>query len=217
MRLNRSLARTATICCIIGTMMSILLAWLFAILSPLDELDFKFMQFDDDSREYLAHQNGYSLFELDGDPVVLLYQVADLPIDVHKAESLSHLPLPRGIQARASFGWPLPAMQWIIANDGRVIRGVAVGEKVSSIRTPNGLVNYNAVMPKTLLPTKPLWPWLMINVLLWTIVIGVVMECIKVCRFRVRLLRGRCPECGYDLRGAAESGCSECGWRRIKQ
>jgi hypothetical protein len=24
----------------------------------------------------------------------------------------------------------------------------------------------------------------------------------------------RCPECGYDLQGALEKGCSECGWAR---
>jgi hypothetical protein len=30
----------------------------------------------------------------------------------------------------------------------------------------------------------------------------------------IRRRRGRCPRCGYDLRGALENGCPECGWNR---
>ncbi len=30
-----------------------------------------------------------------------------------------------------------------------------------------------------------------------------------------RRQRGRCPECGYDLRGNRDAGCPECGWRRL--
>jgi hypothetical protein len=29
-----------------------------------------------------------------------------------------------------------------------------------------------------------------------------------------RQKRGSCPNCGYDLRGALEKGCPECGWNR---
>ena len=31
---------------------------------------------------------------------------------------------------------------------------------------------------------------------------------------RGRRRRGRCPRCGYDLRGNLVAGCSECGWNR---
>ncbi len=30
----------------------------------------------------------------------------------------------------------------------------------------------------------------------------------------VRRRRGCCPCCGYDIKGQADKGCSECGWRR---
>jgi hypothetical protein len=30
----------------------------------------------------------------------------------------------------------------------------------------------------------------------------------------IRRRRGRCPRCGYDLRGSLAAGCSECGWGR---
>jgi hypothetical protein len=34
-------------------------------------------------------------------------------------------------------------------------------------------------------------------------------------RHDARIERGLCPQCGYDLRGAAPgSGCPECGWNR---
>jgi hypothetical protein len=35
-------------------------------------------------------------------------------------------------------------------------------------------------------------------------------------RRAVRRARGRCPMCGYDLRGALEKGCSECGWNQTE-
>jgi hypothetical protein len=38
-----------------------------------------------------------------------------------------------------------------------------------------------------------------------------------VLRRHIRVKSGRCPKCGYDLRGAPSGGggCPECGWRRI--
>ncbi len=33
-------------------------------------------------------------------------------------------------------------------------------------------------------------------------------------RKRCRLRRGRCPQCGYDMRGKMAAGCPECGWGR---
>ncbi|MCH8316234.1 MAG: hypothetical protein IIA64_09700 [Planctomycetes bacterium] len=30
----------------------------------------------------------------------------------------------------------------------------------------------------------------------------------------VRVKRGHCIKCGYDLRGDFSAGCPECGWRR---
>jgi hypothetical protein len=33
-------------------------------------------------------------------------------------------------------------------------------------------------------------------------------------RAALRLRRGHCPECGYDLCGDVAGGCPECGWRR---
>lgn len=31
---------------------------------------------------------------------------------------------------------------------------------------------------------------------------------------RLALARGHCPNCRYDLRGALDIGCPECGWNR---
>jgi len=30
----------------------------------------------------------------------------------------------------------------------------------------------------------------------------------------IRARRGRCPRCGYELRGNMNAGCPECGWNR---
>ena len=33
----------------------------------------------------------------------------------------------------------------------------------------------------------------------------------------IRTRRGRCPRCGYDLRGEFADGCPECGWGRAHE
>jgi len=33
----------------------------------------------------------------------------------------------------------------------------------------------------------------------------------------IRAKRGRCPRCGYDLRGNLDAGCPECGWGRAAE
>ncbi len=45
--------------------------------------------------------------------------------------------------------------------------------------------------------------------LLWLLVFGPFTA-----RRFIRRKRGRCINCGYDLRGDFSAGCSECGWRR---
>ena len=73
------------------------------------------------------------------------------------------------------------------------------------------------------LPLRPLWAGFIINTIIYATVLWTVWAVRRpLCALpRVRrLLRmsgGRCPQCGYDLRGRLEAGCSECGWNRPRQ
>ena len=60
----------------------------------------------------------------------------------------------------------------------------------------------------------------------FAIVFGVVVPLALLCvdgylllgwRRAARLERGRCPKCGYDLRGKHDAGCPECGWNRAAE
>ena len=66
-------------------------------------------------------------------------------------------------------------------------------------------------------PLRPILPGFLINMLFWAIILWLLIPGPFVLRRLIRRKRGRCPKCGYDLRGAipgAGGGCPECGWNR---
>ena len=55
--------------------------------------------------------------------------------------------------------------------------------------------------------------------IIWGVVIPLGLLCADAYlllgwRQQSRLARGRCPNCGYNLRGKLDAGCPECGWGR---
>lgn len=69
-----------------------------------------------------------------------------------------------------------------------------------------------------LLPLRPVWGGFAANTAIfagvWWCVLGVPVVTRAWWREGRRLRRGRCPECGYDLRWDMKAGCGECGWRK---
>jgi len=64
------------------------------------------------------------------------------------------------------------------------------------------------------LPLRPIWPGFLIDTIIYAaILFGVFLGFTSAKRF-IRAKRGRCPRCGYDLRGQLAQGCPECGWNR---
>jgi len=69
-------------------------------------------------------------------------------------------------------------------------------------------------------PICPIWPGFVIDLLFYAAIwFGVFFGFTSTKRF-IRVRRGRCPRCGYNLRGARveppaiSAGCPECGWNR---
>jgi hypothetical protein len=73
--------------------------------------------------------------------------------------------------------------------------------------------------PPGRLPLYPIWSGFAINTLFYAVLLWLAFIGVRYGRRCLRLKRGRCPKCGYDLRGApsgggAGGGCPECGWNR---
>lgn len=71
------------------------------------------------------------------------------------------------------------------------------------------------IKPINVLPLRPVWPGFAINTGLYAIALLALYCLWWLLRRSYRLLIGRCLRCGYDLRGNPNSGCSECGWKRV--
>ena len=68
--------------------------------------------------------------------------------------------------------------------------------------------------PLSMIPTHILWSGAIINTLVYAAVWFGLIIAPGAARRTVRRRRGRCVQCGYDLRGEFEKGCPECGWGR---
>ncbi|MDX2197500.1 MAG: hypothetical protein SF069_00840 [Phycisphaerae bacterium] len=61
------------------------------------------------------------------------------------------------------------------------------------------------------IPLRVLWLGFLVNVAFWGLVSAAVAYAISALRRRLRIAKNLCPQCGYDIRGAASDRCSECG------
>jgi hypothetical protein len=61
------------------------------------------------------------------------------------------------------------------------------------------------------LPVVPVWPGFALDTAFYGAIVLALWSAPGVIRRRTRKRRGRCPACGYDLRGSAGGPCPECG------
>jgi hypothetical protein len=122
----------------------------------------------------------------------------------------------------ARLGWPFRSLQGMTVNDD--VAGVENGERVLAAgynwSTPQSHSVSALPAPEWMqpdvnslgaFPTQPLWPGFALNSAFYGILASVIWLSPGIARRRLRRARGRCPACGYDLKGAPAATCPECG------
>jgi hypothetical protein len=117
----------------------------------------------------------------------------------------------------AEVGWPCSSLCWrvrhIVIPQGKPARSWSHVIKGDGIRPDWERLGFTPLSWKRL-PTRPIWPGFLINTLFWAVILWMLIVGPFALRRLIRRKCGRCPNCGYDLRGGFEAGCPECGWGR---
>ena len=114
-------------------------------------------------------------------------------------------------------GWPLlsmwsrltiedPGHNFVLPNNPRVLTRDELEH--------GWLLNGSALSAQIILPTGVIWPAFVLNTLFYASIFGALAWTLSALRRHLRRARGRCPACGYNLRGNLTTGCPECAWNR---
>jgi hypothetical protein len=101
-------------------------------------------------------------------------------------------------------GWPLTCLTGERHTVGVSTRRHSLAEPPSAVRDLN-------VLPRRVLPLRPLWFGLTANTALYAAAVWLAVPGPILLRRTLRRRRGRCPACGYILRHVEHHACPECG------
>jgi hypothetical protein len=116
---------------------------------------------------------------------------------------------PHGLEHCA--GWPIPSLWYALRmDDGADPRyPYALGGVILDLPSQTWMSGDTRAIP-----LRPIWPGLILGSLFWAACPAVIVRAGWHTRARLRVRRGLCPHCAYDLRQNLPSGCPECGWNR---
>jgi hypothetical protein len=117
-------------------------------------------------------------------------------------------------------GWPMRCLQGYRSGAGDLTNAVHAYTWLRprgfqtpwlAVSTPTGTI---PAEPFRIVPFRVILPGFLIDTLFYATIWGGMFFGFASAKRAIRRARGRCPMCGYDLRGALDKGCSECGWQR---
>ena len=115
-------------------------------------------------------------------------------------------------------GWPTRCLEgWFLVS----VRNTADSQSdVTGTRTDHSILYPPAridgfEMCCPCFPLRPIWPGFALNTIFYAALFWLGLRGPFALRRYLRRQRGRCLNCGYDLRGDLAAGCPECGWGRI--
>src|SRR5690606_11822416 len=112
---------------------------------------------------------------------------------------------------RYTGGWPRLALRHSFFGEELRVSASRSGLPVTADWAPRG--SFAKATGFIFLPREPR-PGLLLNTIFYGLLWALLLLAPGAIRRRIRRARGRCPRCGYLLRGQPAPGCPECGHGR---
>jgi hypothetical protein len=111
-----------------------------------------------------------------------------------------------------SYGYPMRSMCCWLENQSGYPSSNAMS-RTGDVRVIAGVdLSKNSLGPDAhMLPLRPLWHGFVINTIFYTAIVWLLFTAPIAIRRRIRIKRGQCASCGYDLQSNTSNLCPECG------
>ena len=114
------------------------------------------------------------------------------------------------VRVADTYGWPAYSMWCTFAWNTTQWPKVQTDPRLSAILITSPMGGNYAVSQRAL-PLRPIWQGFAINTIFYTAILWLLTLGPFTARRMIRIKRGRCIKCGYDLREVEHEKCPECG------
>ncbi len=191
----RRLTLTIAIFLLAGAVVNVAVAWACAVMSQTLNLGGAQRTTEADRSWWKKHAPpGFAL-----DPQGMHHSAGVGKDTRHLWETYQPTPAVGGdMVVRIRAGWPALTLEGAVWQDGRFHRELR-----------RDLLKYPGFFPG--LPLRPIWPGLVVNTVIYAVFLWALSRLPFAVQRYVRVRRGLCPACGYDLRHGEHEACPECG------